>query len=118
MRFGAENSKGNTGRLRRRRLAPAAVGLALLGSLTLLQVGASAQSGGGSANCTAGHNPPCVMMIQIDGLEAADVRPQTTPFLWTMAHPNGDGNDDGTPEAPPIDATPVGADRNGWIWEA
>jgi hypothetical protein len=109
-------------RSRRRRLAPPAVCLVLLGSLTLLQAGASAQGGGAAPkNCVGPQNtnPPCVMMIQIDGLEASDVTPQNTPFLWSLAHPDGDGNDDNTPEVPATDGSQqLNEGRNGWIWQA
>lgn len=108
---------GKARRPRLRRGAPAAACLALLGSLTLWQGGASAQQGG-PKNCVNDANPPCVMMIQIDGLEATDVTPDNTPVLWSLAHPDGDGDDDGTPEVPPASGTPLGAGRNGWIWQA
>ena len=47
---------------------------------------------------------PCVLLIEVDGLEPKDVTKETTPFLWELAHP-GEG------ELP-------GSGRAGWTWQA
>ena len=48
---------------------------------------------------------PCVILIEVDGLEPKDVTPETTPFLWELAHPC---------EGQQIDETA----RAGWTWQA
>jgi type I phosphodiesterase/nucleotide pyrophosphatase len=57
------------------------------------------------------------MVIQVDGLEPKDVTPQTTPFLWSLAHPGQTG-------ATAYPATAVYANmpglsgRAGFAWQA
>jgi hypothetical protein len=46
-----------------------------------------------------------VILIEVDGLEPKDVTPQTTPFLWELAHPNSGQMIDDT-------------ERAGWTWQA
>ena len=46
-----------------------------------------------------------VILIEVDGLEPKDVTPETTPFLWELAHPNAPGGQ--------IEDT-----RAGWVWQA
>lgn len=89
----------------RGRLALAAA--LLLATLSVIVVArAGAQGGSGEPGCKQTPNPPCVIMIQVDGLKATDITPEKTPFLYRfMAHPaQGD--------PPPFD------DRHGWIWQA
>jgi hypothetical protein len=47
---------------------------------------------------------PCVLLIEVDGLEPKDVTRETTPFLWELAHPA---------EGELIENT-----RAGWTWQA
>jgi hypothetical protein len=66
---------------------------------------------------------PCVVIIEVDGLEAKDVSPETTPFLWALGHSGaGGGNtalDTGAnPVAIGAAATPGISGRNGWAWAA
>jgi Type I phosphodiesterase / nucleotide pyrophosphatase len=56
-----------------------------------------------------GCNPTCVILIQVDGLEPKDVTQQTTPYLWSLAHPQVAGN--------PLPGGAL-ADRSGFIWQA
>jgi hypothetical protein len=79
-------------------------GALALAAICTVTARAGAQAGGGTAGCGDGSNGTCVMMIQIDGLEAADVTQATTPFLWELAHPT--------------DGDPINEGRNGWIWQA
>jgi len=66
--------------MKRNRLYLALSVAALLAALT---GGAVQQAAAGAEVCT-----PCVILIEVDGLEPKDVTPQTTPFLWALAHPN------------------------------
>ena len=50
---------------------------------------------------------PCVLLIEVDGLEPKDVTPETTPFLWALAHPDDPGA-----------GQLVEDSRAGWTWEA
>src|SRR5688572_30204762 len=76
---------------------------ALLVSLALL-VGSVLAAKLPSAGAATGVCP-CVVLIEVDGLEPKDVTPETTPFLWELAHP-GEGQqlDEGN--------------RAGWTWQA
>lgn len=78
-----------------RYLVAAIAALALGASGMLLAWSAGAQTG--SANA---------ILIQIDGLEPKDVTPETTPFLWALAHPEAPG------------ASSILEGRNGWTWQA
>ena len=75
--------------------------VALLVSLALLLATALAvqlpSAGAQSADQTN------VILIEVDGLEPKDVTPDTTPFLWELAHPAGRS---------------VETTRAGWIWQA
>jgi hypothetical protein len=67
-------------------------GLAVLGVFTASAVAALSTSGAfaDGTPCSGGSlskYSSCVMLIQVDGLEPKDVTPQTTPFLWALAHP-------------------------------
>lgn len=84
--------------------------LALAGALALLAgVGGASIAGAQGQTCGPG-NQACVILIQVDGLEAQDVTLEKMPFTWALAHPG------------PL--TPEGAiaaalgERDGWIWEA
>jgi hypothetical protein len=66
---------------------------------------------------------PCVVIIEVDGLEGKDVTPETTPFLWALGHPAaGGGNTATDPGASPVAigaaATPGISGRDGWTWAA
>ncbi|MGH2955728.1 MAG: hypothetical protein ACRDL6_01875, partial [Solirubrobacterales bacterium] len=91
------------------RLRLAAAALALVASCALAgRAGAQAQGG----DCPGTENfegQACVMMIQVDGLEATDVTQEKTPFLWELAHPDG---------PPTGTSSPAMQGRNGWIWQA
>ena len=50
---------------------------------------------------------PCVVLIEVDGLEPKDVTKETTPFLWALAHPQD-------PEVGEL----VEDTRAGWTWQA
>ncbi|HEX2015428.1 MAG TPA: alkaline phosphatase family protein, partial [Solirubrobacteraceae bacterium] len=76
------------------------LGLALVGGLALLPTHAARAD----SQC-ANH---CVMLIEVNGLENKDVTPQSTPFLWALAHP-GKTN---------ASATPALTGRSGWMWQA
>lgn len=91
-----------TGAWRRRATIGAVAALCAL--FALLSAHREAGAATGSSGCT----PTCVILIQVDGLEPKDVTPQTTPFLWKLAHPQ------------PADSSPVGplASRSGFIWQA
>ena len=94
--------------------------LTFLAALTgLMAVIAAATFAGGAKaapdkTCAGGTDGgPCVMLIQISGLEAKDVTPQNTPFLWAMAHPSA------TPSADnPFGPAPFLTGRAGFIWQA
>lgn len=92
--------------LRTRALALAA-GAAMI-SLAIGAVTAGAQSSGCSSG-GGGGSSPCVMLIQVDGLEATDVTPEKTPFLWGLANPG---------EGPASGLTTALGQRNGWTWQA
>ena len=47
---------------------------------------------------------PCVLLIEVDGLEPKDVTQETTPFLWELAHP--------------ADGELIENSRAGWTWQA
>src|SRR3954447_8728631 len=52
----------------------------------------------------------CVILVEVDGLEPEDVTAATTPFLWQLAHPNGN---------PALQTgNPALQGRNGFMWEA
>ena len=73
--------------------------VALLISLALLLVTAlAAQLPSAGAQSAAETN---VILIEVDGLEPKDVTPETTPFLWELAHPNL-----------------LESSRAGWTWQA
>jgi hypothetical protein len=81
----------------RSRRAALLVSLALLAGTVLAAKLPSA--GAAVAPC------PCVILIEVDGLEPKDVTPENTPFLWELAHPEtGQQLDD--------------AERAGWTWQA
>lgn len=46
---------------------------------------------------------PCVVLIDVDGLEPHDVTKHKTPFLWSLIHPDG---------------LVTGTERAGWSWQA
>ncbi len=76
--------------------------VALLVSLALL-LAASMAAQLPSAGAQSGDQTN-VIVIEVDGLEPKDVTPQTTPFIWELAHPN---------TGQLIEDT-----RNGWTWQA
>jgi Type I phosphodiesterase / nucleotide pyrophosphatase len=78
--------------------------LALLLSLALL-AGSVAAARLPSAAAQEGGGCPCVVLIEVDGLEPKDIRPELTPVLWEMSHPQG-GQIWG------------GSGRAGWTWQA
>ncbi|TMK38776.1 MAG: hypothetical protein E6G56_13350 [Actinobacteria bacterium] len=95
----------------RQRLAALILATTMVASILVLrdQMAAQAQT---STRC------PCVILMQVDGLEPKDVTPQTTPFLWALAHPNAtdsSGAQQGTLPSP-LAAAMQG--RAGWIWQA
>src|SRR3954469_347356 len=65
---------------------------------------------------------PCVVVIEVDGLEAKDVTPQTTPFLWALAHSgrglNAAADTNLSPVALGAAQVPGIGGRNGFIWQA
>jgi hypothetical protein len=66
--------------------------LAVLGTLAGLCVALTAGLMATGAQATpdqkcATDGPPCVMLVQVAGLEPKDVTAETTPFLWALAHP-------------------------------
>jgi type I phosphodiesterase/nucleotide pyrophosphatase len=77
--------------------------VALLISLALLVVSALAAQLPSAGAQSAGQTN--VILIEVDGLEPKDVTPETTPFLWEMAHPNAPGG-------------LIEDNRAGWIWQA
>jgi hypothetical protein len=81
-----------------------ALGVAVLAGLTALALRSGPTARAAGAACT-----PCVILIQVDGLEPKDVTPQTTPYLWALAHPKLAGN-----------SVPGGAlaGRSGFVWQA
>lgn len=66
-----------------------------------------------AAQCTVGEARACVLLVEVDGLEPQDVTPTTTPFLWSLSHPD---------QAAPTDPTSLpGAaltGRSGYVWAA
>jgi hypothetical protein len=75
---------------------------ALLVSLALLIGSALATklplAGAATGEC------PCVILLEVDGLEPKDVTRETTPFLWELAHPE--------------EGRQLGTSRAGWTWQA
>src|SRR4051812_39532392 len=53
--------------------------------------------------------PTCVILIQVDGLEPKDVTPQSTPYLWGLAHPQAAGTSSFAGAL---------ANRSGFVWQA
>lgn len=47
---------------------------------------------------------PCVLIIEVDGLEPKDISRELTPFLYELAHPQG--------------SQTLGPGRAGWTWQA
>src|SRR5436190_8627750 len=92
--------------------------LALLGAVAAFVGTQTARAG--SEACA----PYCVVLIEVDGLEAKDVTPQTTPFLWALAHPDSAQTSTATSPTTATEFDPAAADsialsgRNGWIWQA
>jgi Type I phosphodiesterase / nucleotide pyrophosphatase len=90
-----------------------AVGVSLL-AVSLVGGARVERAHADSAVCT-----PCVLLIEVDGLEAKDVTPQTTPFLWALAHAGNVAQD---PTASPASVgaaqTPGISGRAGFIWQA
>ena len=62
-------------------------------------------------HCSAGAAKPCVVLIEVDGLEPKDVSEATTPFLWALAHTS-----DGATASPVTSVAFAG--RHGFMWEA
>ena len=67
---------------------------------------------------------PCVVLIEVDGLEAKDVKPDTTPWLWALAH-SGDHALTSTNTLQQDQAAIAAAqspalssNRNGFAWQA
>jgi hypothetical protein len=89
----------------RRRWAGAAAVALLLAGLWAVALGGGDARGAGTDACV----PSCVILIQVDGLEPKDVNPQTTPYLWQLAHPQGQGQNVPSPGL---------TGRSGWIWQA
>ncbi|MDX6632304.1 MAG: hypothetical protein QOG26_309 [Solirubrobacterales bacterium] len=84
--------------------------LALMSSLIAIVAGVNGARAADSNTC---ESHPCVMLIQVDGLEAQDVTPQTTPFLWALAHPGTSGPDN------PYGSHPaLSPGRAGFLWQA
>lgn len=85
--------------MRSRRLALLLALTALAGSVVAARLpAASAQSGGGC---------PCVVLIEVDGLEPKDISREITPVLWEMSHPTANGGQ-----------IWGGGGRAGWTWQA
>ena len=61
----------------------------------------------GPAHAVGGCSPRCVILIEVNGLQPQDVTPQTTPFLWALAHPSSS-----TYGSVPLSG------RAGWMWQA
>lgn len=83
----------------------AAIAAALIGA-------ASAMAAPNADNCATDGAQGCVMMLEVDGLEAQDVTSETTPFLWALAHPGQPAD----PTSPTLGAALQG--RSGFIWQA
>ena len=66
------------------------------------------------ASAAPGGCSPCVMLIQVDGLEPKDITPQTTPVLWAMGH---SGSAAGTVGGG-VTQIPGFSDRSGFMWQA
>lgn len=77
----------------------------LLSALLVLAVLQRSSADAASPGCT----PACVILIQVDGLEPKDVTPQSTPYLWLLAHP---------PQVPGGGGGAALSNRSGWIWQA
>ena len=67
---------------------------------------------------------PCVVLIEVDGLEPKDVKPDTTPWLWALAH-SGDHALTSTNTLQQDQAAIAAAqspalssNRNGFAWQA
>lgn len=71
------------------------------------------QASAGPEVCT-----PCVVLIEVDGLEPKDVTPETTPFLWALAHPNAASSPTTSGTAVGAAQLPAISGRAGWTWEA
>jgi hypothetical protein len=86
--------------------------LAVLAVAGALLAGATARAAAGP--CGQGY---CVVMIEVNGLTPQDVTPQSTPFMWALAHP--DEPNSGA-QVPNQVLTPQGSNvqRAGWIWQA
>lgn len=92
------------GRTRQAQLALSLALLAAVAGFALLQRDAQAQA---AADCS-----PCVMVLDVAGLEPEDVSPDLTPWLWGLAHPTASGE---SVQGPNPEVT---SGRNGWIWQA
>jgi hypothetical protein len=58
----------------------------------------------------------CILLIEVDGLEPGDVSATDTPFLWALAHPNHD--DDDETDVDGAAAEQALSERNGFMWQA
>ena len=106
---------------RRRRAANSVfAAVAGIGALTAAIVVVGAPGGpsaarAASSGCSNGSgNHPCVILIEVNGLEPKDVTKASTPFLWALAHSGAiDSNND-----PGVSQYPALSGRNGWAWQA
>jgi hypothetical protein len=87
-------------------VAALAASLAVAGVLA----GGAARAAGGP--CGEGY---CVVLIEVNGLTPHDVTPQTTPFMWALAHPDEPSGPNGSGLGIP---NALLGQRAGWIWQA